>query len=69
MLVIDSGPPTASAARLARRAQAVPVLHRNGIDLARVEKGMPKSDWSFVAVAVAVSIVTASVPWLFLIKW
>lgn len=41
----------------------------NGIDLAPVDKGMPKSDWSFVGVAVAVSMLTASVPWLFLIKW
>jgi hypothetical protein len=41
----------------------------NGINPAPVEKGMPKSDWSFVAVAVAVSMATASVPWLFLIKW
>jgi len=28
---------------------------------------MPKSDWSLVAIAVVVSILIASVPWLFLI--
>jgi hypothetical protein len=28
-----------------------------------------KSDWLLVAIAVAVSILTASIPWLWLIDW